>query len=184
MPIIKRYPNRKLYDTEAKQYITLDRIAEMIRDNIEVQVTDYATGEDVTALTLTQIIFEQEKKHNNFLPSTLLANLIQAGGDRLTTLQHVLSTRSNLWHHIDEEIRSRIQELVKKGELNEDFARRLTERLTSGSRNSGENWQAVEEVVQNAISARGLPSQDDFQQLIQQLENLETKLNKLQDKNT
>ena len=71
MTMIKRYPNRKLYDTEAKQYITLSGIAELIRQGGDIQVSDYATGEDLTALTLSQIIFEQEKKQSGFLPWTL-----------------------------------------------------------------------------------------------------------------
>ena len=62
MPIIKRYPNRKLYDTEAKRYVTLETITQMIHEGQEVQVVDHETGEDLTNLTLSQIIFEQEKK--------------------------------------------------------------------------------------------------------------------------
>ena len=72
MPIIKRYPNRKLYDTDAKRYITLDGIAELIRDGAEVQVVDHTTNEDLTAVTLTQIIFEQEKRNSGFLPKSVL----------------------------------------------------------------------------------------------------------------
>ena len=87
MPVIKRYPNRKLYDTEAKQYITLDGIAGLIREGQEVSVIDHATGEDLTAVTLTQIIFEQEKKRKGFLPQTVLTGLIQAGGDTMSTLR-------------------------------------------------------------------------------------------------
>ena len=60
--IIKRYPNRKLYNTDTKTYITLDAIAALIRKGQSVQVVDNATGDDLTALTLSQIIFEQEKK--------------------------------------------------------------------------------------------------------------------------
>ena len=62
MPVVKRYPNRKLYDTQAKRYVTLNSIAELIRLGEDIQVIDYTTGEDITALTLTQIIFEQEKE--------------------------------------------------------------------------------------------------------------------------
>ncbi|MCK5314811.1 MAG: polyhydroxyalkanoate synthesis regulator DNA-binding domain-containing protein, partial [Anaerolineales bacterium] len=69
---IKRYPNRKLYDTEAKQYITLDEIADLIRQGQEIRVTDNVTGEDLTAVTLSQIIFEQEKKQSGFLPRSVL----------------------------------------------------------------------------------------------------------------
>lgn len=86
MPVIKRYANRKLYDTEASQYITLDHIARMIRQDENVQVIDNGTSEDVTAQTLAQLIFELEKKHKGFLPRDLLANLIQIGGDRVASL--------------------------------------------------------------------------------------------------
>ncbi len=80
MSVIKRYPNRKLYNTSSKQYITLEGIADMIRNGEEVQILDHNTGEDLTALTLTQIIFEQEKKQGGFLPRSVLTGLVQAGG--------------------------------------------------------------------------------------------------------
>ena len=60
--VIKRYPNRKLYDTDAKRYVRLNDIAKMIQAGHEIQVVDHTTQEDLTAVTLTQIIFEQEKK--------------------------------------------------------------------------------------------------------------------------
>jgi polyhydroxyalkanoate synthesis repressor PhaR len=82
LPIIKRYPNRKLYNTETKQYITLDELAELIRDGQELEVIDNANGDDLTVLTMTQVLFEQVKKQAGFLPRTLLAGLIQAGGHR------------------------------------------------------------------------------------------------------
>lgn len=89
MPVIKRYPNRKLYDTEAKAYVTLDEITEMIRAGKDVHVVDHETGDDLTTLTLSQIILEQEKKSAGFLPRSLLTSLIRTGGD---TLDHVLRT--------------------------------------------------------------------------------------------
>ena len=87
MLIIKRYPNRKLYDTEAKKYITLDGISDLIRDGQEIQVLDHASGEDLTAVILTQIIFEQEKKNSGFLPRSVLRGLVQAGGDTIGSLR-------------------------------------------------------------------------------------------------
>ncbi len=62
MRVIKRYPNRKLYDTEGKQYISLERIAGLIRGGEDIHVVDHATHEDLTTVTLTQVIFEQEKR--------------------------------------------------------------------------------------------------------------------------
>ncbi len=85
MPIIKRYPNRKLYDTDTKRYVTLNDIAKMIRAGEEVVVVDHASDEDLTAVTLSQIIFEQEKQQGGFLPKAVLTNLVRAGGDTITS---------------------------------------------------------------------------------------------------
>ena len=114
MPVIKRYPNRKLYDTEAKRYITLNEIAALIRAGEEVIVTDHATDEDLTAVVLTQIIFEQEKAQRGFLPKAVLTNLVRAGGDTLGTLRRGLSLPLDLWRHVDEEIDRRVQTLISK----------------------------------------------------------------------
>lgn len=90
MPTIKRYPNRKLYDTEAKRYVTLEQITQLVHQGQEVQVIDYETGEDLTNLTLSQIIFEQEKRGEGFLPRALLTNLIRTGGDTLEQIRRSL----------------------------------------------------------------------------------------------
>jgi polyhydroxyalkanoate synthesis repressor PhaR len=88
--IIKRYPNRKLYDTDSKRYVTLDYITQLIHEGREVQVVDYETGEDLTNLTLSQIIFEQEKKGSGLLPRALLTNLVRAGGDTFDQVRRAL----------------------------------------------------------------------------------------------
>src|SRR5262245_56081877 len=90
MALIKRYPNRKLYDTAAKRYITLDQITELIRQGEDIQVVDHESGEELTNTVLTQIILEQEKKQNGFLPRSLLTGLIRAGGDRVEQMRHSL----------------------------------------------------------------------------------------------
>ena len=79
--MIKRYPNRKLYDTEARRYITLEEVAALIRRGEEVQVVDHATGEDLTAQTLAQVILEQAKRRESSLSLSVLAGLIRAGGE-------------------------------------------------------------------------------------------------------
>lgn len=78
--VIKRYTNRKLYDTVESRYVTLDEIAGMIRNGAEVKVIDNRTREDLTSITLAQIIFEQEKKSSQTSLATLLG-LIRQGGD-------------------------------------------------------------------------------------------------------
>jgi polyhydroxyalkanoate synthesis repressor PhaR len=77
--VIKRYSNRKLYDTQESRYVTLEEIEEMIRAGKEISVVDAATGEDLTSVTLTQIILENERAHRSALPAAFLHQLIKYG---------------------------------------------------------------------------------------------------------
>jgi polyhydroxyalkanoate synthesis repressor PhaR len=79
--IIKRYANRKLYDTEHSRYVTLEQISEMIRHGDDVKIVDNKTKEDLTTVTLAQIIFEEEKKQRSFMPLGTMRNIIQNGGE-------------------------------------------------------------------------------------------------------
>src|ERR1700749_3929821 len=79
--IIKRYANRKLYDTEHSRYVTLDQISEMIRNGDDVKIVDNKTKEDLTTVTLAQINFEEEKKQRSFLPLGAMRNIIQNGSE-------------------------------------------------------------------------------------------------------
>ena len=72
--VVKRYANRKLYDTQRSRYVTLDQIAEMIRAGQDVKIIDNTSKDDLTSITLAQIIFEQEKKQNSFLPLSATNN--------------------------------------------------------------------------------------------------------------
>jgi len=77
--VIKRYSNRKLYDTQESRYVTLEEIEEMIRGGREISVVDAASGEDLTSVTLTQIILENERTRRASLPSAFLHQLIKHG---------------------------------------------------------------------------------------------------------
>jgi polyhydroxyalkanoate synthesis repressor PhaR len=81
--IVKRYANRKLYDTQRSRYVTLEQIADMIRSGEDVKIVDNNSKEDLTAITLAQIIFEEEKR-SSFLPLSALRNIIQSGGNSIT----------------------------------------------------------------------------------------------------
>lgn len=80
---IKKYPNRRLYNTATSSYITINDVAELIRSGHQVQVTDVTNGEDMTALVLTQIIMEKAKKNEGLLPVSLLHLVIQYGEGHL-----------------------------------------------------------------------------------------------------
>src|SRR5689334_24922744 len=74
--IIKKYANRRLYDTESSSYITLERLAEMVRQKREFKVVDAKTGEDITHNVLTQIIMDEESRGRTMLPINFLRQLI------------------------------------------------------------------------------------------------------------
>ena len=182
MPIIKRYPNRKLYDTAAKQYVSLEGITEMIRRGQEVQVVDHATREDLTTLTLTQIIVEQEKQQSGFLPRPVLTGLIQSGGHTLATLRRSLTAPLDLFRQVDEEIEHRLQKLVGLGELAEGEAQRLLEKLTGASARSAA--LPNDDAVEQELRARDLPTRADLRVLSELVDRLSTQVDELAEART
>ncbi len=151
--VIKRYANRKLYDMRASSYVTLDEIAQFIRDGEDLRVIDNKTKEDLTAVTLTQIIFEAEKKKHRVLPLSTLRGVIQSGGDffqkriadPVQSIQKEAERTMALWRgeaertinrlKIDgiDDLRGQFTELADK--LFEEFQRTLDERILPGSGN-------------------------------------------------
>lgn len=81
--VIKKYANRRLYNTATSAYVTLDHLAAMVKDGVEFIVHDAKTGEDITRSVLTQIIFEEESKGQALLPLRFLRQLIRFYGDSL-----------------------------------------------------------------------------------------------------
>ena len=77
--VIKRYSNRKLYDTQESRYVTLEELEELIRAGQEISVVDVSTGEDLTSVTLAQIILENERSRRAGLPTAFLHQLIKHG---------------------------------------------------------------------------------------------------------
>jgi polyhydroxyalkanoate synthesis repressor PhaR len=79
--VLKKYANRRLYDTEKSVYVTLHEVAAYIREGLDVSIVDAKTKEDVTAFTLTQIILEEAKNKNTLLPVPLLHLIIRYGNN-------------------------------------------------------------------------------------------------------
>jgi polyhydroxyalkanoate synthesis repressor PhaR len=84
--VVKKYANRRLYNTAASSYVTLDDLAQMIKEGGDFVVYDAKTGEDITRSVLTQIIVEQEQKGQNLLPISFLRQLIGFYGDSMQFL--------------------------------------------------------------------------------------------------
>jgi polyhydroxyalkanoate synthesis repressor PhaR len=91
--IIKKYANRRLYNTATSTYVTLDDLAEMVKSGVDFSVKDAKSNEDITHSVLTQIIFEQEAKGENMLPVNFLRQIIRFYGDNM---QHVVPSFLNV----------------------------------------------------------------------------------------
>src|SRR3990172_7572407 len=123
--IIKRYTNRKLYDTVESRYVTLDEIAEMVKAGTEVRIIDNRTKEDLTSVTLAQIIFEEEKKTSKMSLRTL-KDLIRHGGERAA--QIVEDTQAELRGRVEavrQAAEQRVQTLIKTGQQTSDAAKEM-----------------------------------------------------------
>lgn len=106
----KKYANRRIYDTHRSCYITLDQLAEVIRQGQEVKIIDARTKEDVTALTLTQIVLEQAKRKNALLPAPILHLIIQYGDNVLmeffeTYLQQIVNNYIQYKQAVDDQFK-------------------------------------------------------------------------------
>lgn len=84
--VIKKYANRRLYNTATSSYVTLDHLAQMVRDGTDFQVFDAKSGEDITRQVLTHIIVEEENKGENMLPLSFLRQLIALYGDSVQAM--------------------------------------------------------------------------------------------------
>lgn len=163
--LIKRYANRKLYNTQTSRYITLKGIAELIEADEEVRVIDNETGEDITNVTLSQILVDNERSHNahSNVSSTLLSDLISRGGDALYgALRRGVGDASES-----------IEELQKG-------VRRIIKNREDGASKFGE-WIAVstpdfDEIVQRAMERvfklLDLPRRGDIEALNQNLQRV------------
>ena len=108
--IIKKYANRRLYDTGRSSYVTLDDLCEMVQDGYDFMVVDAKSGEDITRSVLTQIIADQESQEgNNLLPMSFLKNLIGFYGDNVQALvPNYLENTFDLFVQNQEKLREQI----------------------------------------------------------------------------
>ena len=107
--VIKKYANRRLYNTATSSYVTLEHLCEMVKQSKEFVVRDAKTGEDITRSVLTQIIFEEEGKGQNLLPINFLRQLIRFYGDSLQSyIPSYLEMSMNSFSREQEKLRNRL----------------------------------------------------------------------------
>ena len=150
--IIKRYANRKLYDTVQSCYVTLEDIAAMIKNGEEIRILDNKSKEDLTAVTFAQIIFEEEKKVAK-MPLMLLREIIQNSGDAIGEfLQKKLHDPVN---QIRGDVEKRVSNLVKNEKTDEESQDTDTaESISTGqATDSSDNPDAQEEKEAKSVRA-------------------------------
>ncbi len=135
--LIKRYPNRKFYDTWNSCYVTMEDIANMIRRGYDVKVIDNKTGDDITPLVLSQLFFEEGKKRKAKLPLNVLKNLIMGGEESITqfftklaqaSLQGIKGTSDKIMDTSDDGV-ARIGDLLLNIQnMIEDFQKRIDQK--------------------------------------------------------
>jgi polyhydroxyalkanoate synthesis repressor PhaR len=104
---IKRYSNRRLYDTHNSEYVNIEKIAEMVRDGQRLQVIDTSTGDDVTHVILTQIILNEQKDQKEGLPLELLFQLVRrSGSSYVDAMKELMSIGPKAYEKTVEEIKS------------------------------------------------------------------------------
>ena len=176
--VIKRYTNRKLYDTVESRYVTLEEIGEMVRGGTELRIIDNRTKEDITSVTLAQIIFEEEKREGQ-MPLGVLRKIIQGGG---TAVQGFISEKvTPQVGKLREEAEARVGRLWKREEGTPPAP--PVREVFQTSQRAVEDWQRkVDERVRSAVEAvTGLAHlQRELSRLHERLDVLEEKLAKLE----
>lgn len=200
--VIKRYTNRKLYDTVESRYVTLEEIAEMIRAGEDVRIIDNRSKEDLTSVTFAQIIFEQEKKAGQ-MPLSLLRDIVRHGEASVQTfIEREIQPRVA---SIREEAEQRFTRVFRRDKdddgppATEKEIREYVDSFVAGFRRSIEDsqhrmldWQqrigemqtVVDERVQRALqSVSGLPAlHKDLKALRSRLDEIEAKISQLDEK--
>jgi polyhydroxyalkanoate synthesis repressor PhaR len=183
---IKKYANRRLYNTGTSTYVTLEDLAEMVKGGEDFLVFDAKTGEDITRSVLTQIIFEQESKGQNLLPITFLRQLIRFYGD---SIQNLIPTYLDF--SIDSLVRDqgKLRDQMKTAfgptalDVIGDQVRRNTEMFEQAMRMFLPFGSGRPENQTPPSDAAAEPSSDsDFDTMRRQLDEMQKRLDKLSKK--
>ena len=191
--VIKRYTNRKLYDTVESRYVTLDEIAQMIKGGAEVKIVDNRTKEDLTSVTLAQIIFEEEKKRSQ-MPLGVLREIIRHGGEAMAgfyqekagtladkvaqSLSEVKSRTESIREDLEQRVRG-VTGIFRKG--SEEGAASVKEVLSVGEKAVDELRGKVDGAVKQALEVLGGPAgmAAEIERLQKRIQELESKLEQL-----
>ena len=184
--IIKRYTNRKLYDTVESRYVTLDEIAQMIKAGAEVKIIDNRSKEDLTSVTLAQIIFEEEKKRSQ-MPLGVLREIIRHGGEAVAgfyaekagTLAGKLGELKSRTDSIREDFEQRVRGVTGIFRKEEGATNPVKDVMAAGERAVDELRGKVDTAVKSVVETLGGPAAAEIDRLQERIQELEKKISDL-----
>ncbi|MCB0326397.1 MAG: hypothetical protein KDD52_02150 [Bdellovibrionales bacterium] len=182
--MVKKYQNRKLYDTKDSCYITLEDIAAMVKKGEEVRVIDNKTKNDVTSIILTQILVDQEKSTKSILPLTMLRDIIQNGqGSLFDFIQRYVLLGVNSKVEKQAEAERYINRLVDRGDISKTEGATLLQEVMNApeeGRADFEKWVGgkIANAVEHTQTLAGL--QGTIENLTNRIHKLEQQLNQYQ----
>ncbi|MBF0496156.1 MAG: hypothetical protein HQK58_06215 [Deltaproteobacteria bacterium] len=171
---IRKYPNRKMYDTSEKKYVTLDQVAELIRAGEEVRIVDSKTGDDLTSATVSQILAREKNTNQEEVPPGLLIGLLQKGRGAVS---EYTKKYFSLWQSAvtmaEDEIDKVVGRLVKDKEISESEGKTLKEDIldqAAGLR----KWigDKIDEQINEVFGKMNLVSRDQITELTKKIEAL------------
>ncbi len=180
--IIKKYANRRLYNTQSSSYITLDHLAQMVRENVDFKVVDAKTGDDITHQILTQIIMDEEASGEQMLPVNFLRQLISMYGNSMQGLvPHYLEASMDNFRDNQQKLRTAFEEsfgnnpLAKIAKQNLEMFKVATAAFMPGAMQQ-EDAAASEPAPSEAVAAEG---DDELSTLRAQMAAMQKKLDSL-----
>jgi polyhydroxyalkanoate synthesis repressor PhaR len=180
--IIKKYINRKLYDTKEKKYVNLSEISRLIREGIDLKVIDNHSKEDITSLVLAQIIVEQEKTKKIMLPSLLSPlRLLKRGGDSMINLTKKMFLAGIGTLSLTKEKADKIaDDLIKRGELSKSESKDFVlDLLDMAEKEKDKIIEKIKPDIEKELEKMNFASQKSVADLDKKIDSLENKINQL-----
>ncbi len=181
MRTIKKYANRKLYDTAAKAYLSMERIAELIRRGEEIEVIDNRSGRDITASVLSRVL-SNDAKAEKAVPPRILTQLLRKGGG---TLADYARRYAALWQNAvtlaEDEVDRLVARMVRDEEISSSEGGRLKREIL-GYTEALKGWigEKIDQRVQEVLGAMNLASRDQVRSLEGRLAGLEERLTRME----
>lgn len=120
MIVIKRYSNRKLYNTATRSYITLEELFTLAQDGNEIKIIDHTTGADITTAIMTQVLAQQEKQTRGLIPQALLEKMVQLSGLTLFSMRESMKAFTDPAAYIADDIQRRLDTLHSGGRITKE----------------------------------------------------------------